>query len=117
MQSGKMKNKLIGLVGYKKSEILKFKLKRVYDFSILNFRCRRKLNREIGFYRESTPVVINKPLSAQIKLNNFYTDKNCFIEKYGHIVLYGEENFKANKVKNKNYTKYHNYETKTNCDR
>ena len=87
-----------------KSEILNFELKRVYDFSILNFKCRRKLNREIGFYRESNPVVVNKPLSAQIKLNKFYEDKNCFIEKYAHVVLYGEEGFTPNKIENKNYT-------------
>ena len=84
--------------------IKEFELKRVYDFSILHLKCRRKINREIGFYREANPVVLNKPLSAQIKVKNFYTDENCFIEKYAHIVLYGEEGFSPNKVKNKNYT-------------
>jgi|13_taG_2_1085334.scaffolds.fasta_scaffold00011_122 hypothetical protein len=79
-------------------------LKRVYDLSILHLECRRKTNSGIGFYREGNPVSLNKPLSLQIKPNIFFKSKNCFIEKYAHIVLYGEEGFAANKIINKNYT-------------
>ena len=81
-----------------------FELKRVYDLSILNLECRRKANSGLGFYREAHPVVLNKPLSLQISPNVFFQSENCFIEKYAHIVLYGEEGFSANKVRNQNYT-------------
>jgi hypothetical protein len=79
-------------------------LKRVYDLSILHLECRRKINSGVGFYREANPVVLNKPLSLQVKPNIFFNSKNCFIEKYAHVVLYGEEGFAANKIINQNYT-------------
>lgn len=79
-------------------------LKRVYDLSILHLECRRKINSGVGFYREANPVVLNKPLSLQVKPNIFFNSSNCFIEKYAHVVLYGEEGFAANKIINQNYT-------------
>tara|TARA_B100001059_G_scaffold134263_1_gene134548 strand:- start:50053 stop:51966 length:1914 start_codon:yes stop_codon:yes gene_type:complete len=86
------------------SKIKEFELKRVYDLSILNFECRRKTNKGLGFYREANPVVINKPLSLQIKPKIFFESEYSFIEKYAHIVLYGEKNFKAHKKISENYT-------------
>ena len=86
------------------SKIKEFELKRVYDLSILNFECRRKTNVGLGFYREANPVVINKPLSLQIKPTIFYESEYSFLEKYAHIVLYGEDNFKAHKKIGENYT-------------
>lgn len=79
-------------------------IKRVYDFSILNFSCRRSSNEEIGFYREALPTLLNKPLSLNLKSKEGYKSEGCFIEKYVHVVLYGEENYAAFKKKNKNFS-------------
>ena len=79
-------------------------IKRVYDLSILHLECSRESNTELGFYREAKPVVLNRPLSLGIETKTLLENQNCFIEKYAHIVLYGEENFKAHKNKNKNFS-------------
>jgi hypothetical protein len=82
----------------------KVSIKRVYDFSILNFSCKRSSNEEIGFYREASPTLLNKPLSLNLKTKEGYKSEGCFIEKYLHIVLYGEENYTAFKKKSKNFS-------------
>lgn len=79
-------------------------IKRVYDFSILNLSCSRIYNSHRGYYRESYPVVLNNPLSLQIQPDFVFESANCFIEKYAHIVLYGESDFTAHKKQSENYT-------------
>ncbi len=78
-------------------------IKRVYDLSILHLECSRECNSHLGFYREAEPVTLNKPLSLNIEQEIFFESENCFIEKYAHIVLYGEESFAAHKKKSKNF--------------
>ena len=78
-------------------------IKRVYDLSILHLECSRECNSHLGFYREAEPVTLNKPLSLNIEQETFFKSDNCFIEKYAHIVLYGEESFAAHKKESKNF--------------
>ncbi len=78
-------------------------IKRIYDFSIMHLECKRKANHSIGYYREAHPVTLNKPLSLQMKTNLSFVSNNCFIEKYAHVVLYGEKDFLAFKRKATNH--------------
>jgi hypothetical protein len=47
---------------------------------------------------------LNNPLSLQIQPDFVFESANCFIEKYAHIVLYGESGFTAHKKQSENYT-------------
>lgn len=66
------------------------KIKRIYDLSILKLEVKRKFNYRFGFYREANPIMVNQGLSASFKTLKSYEASNCFIEKYLHLVLYGD---------------------------
>ena len=74
-------------------------VKRIHDFSILSIQVKRKYNYRYGYYREADPVYINKPYSCNFEINKIYESENCFIEKYLHVVLYGDANIKGYKEK------------------
>lgn len=68
---------------------------KIYDLSIRQVSINFMKFKNFGYYREGETININKPLSFWMDVEVLQADQDTYIEKYSHIVLFGEEEYAA----------------------
>lgn len=68
---------------------------RIYNFEIDFIKVEQIVYKNFGLHREKDFIVVNKPLTMQMKVSSLIDLDNCFIEKEAHIVLYGDSSREA----------------------
>lgn len=82
---------------------------KIYDLSILDVIPKYNKYKNFGYYREGTPLGINKPLSFITEVEYLIKDSDVFLEKSAHIVLFGEEDYQAIKKKRSDFQRTPRY--------
>ena len=71
----------------------------IFDLSISSLKLQYKKSEKLGFYREAEETFIESPVSIKLENDFYYEDKDCFVEKELHLVIYGDKSTKAFKNK------------------
>jgi len=84
---------------------------KVFDLSLKDIKINYMKYKHFGFFRDGNPVGVNKPLSFWMDVELLHDDLDCYIEKYCHVVLFGEEDYAAIKKQHslyENIARYNN---------